>query len=286
MKHNLFLFILIICSSTFLTAQQKTAFKIYTKKGKKVSYGKLLKKVRQQNIILFGEHHNNPISHWLQLEIVQDLHTSNKLVLGAEMIESDNQEALDKYLQGKVDAKGLDTLARLWGNYKTDYAPVVDFAKENKIPFIGTNIPRRYASMVYKKGGFKALDELPAEELKWIAPLPIPFDATLPQYENMLTMMGPHGTPEIVKAQAIKDATMAYFILKNYTPTSTFVHLNGAYHSDFHEGILWYLQKEKADFKYATITTVEQADINKLEEEHKGRADYIICVDKDMTKTY
>ena len=99
-------------------------------------------------------------------------------------------------------------------------------------------------------------------------------------------MMGSHGTPEIVKAQAIKDATMAYFILENYEAGHTFLHFNGNYHSDFYEGILWYLKQQNQSLQYATISTVEQKDIHQLEEEYKGKADFIICVDEDMTKTY
>jgi uncharacterized iron-regulated protein len=281
-------FILLILSGLCLPAfgQKKVPYKIYNSKGKTVSYKKFLKTVRKNDIILFGEFHNNPISHWLQLELAKDLHETNKLILGAEMIETDNQEALDAYLRGEIDYKGLDTLARLWSNYKTDYAPVVDFAKENQLAFIGTNIPRRYAGKVYMEGGFEALDALSEEEKGWIAPLPIAFDPELPQYKNMLTMMDGHGSPEMVKAQAIKDATMAHSILTNYKEGYTFLHLNGAYHSDFYEGILWHLQQQNASLEYVTITTVEQADVSDLEDENKGRADFIICVDEDMTKTY
>ena len=163
---------------------------------------------------------------------------------------------------------------------------MVDFAKANKLPFIGTNIPRRYASMVFKKGGFPALDGLSDEEKSWIAPLPIKFDAELPQYKKMMEMMGGHRGADIVKAQAIKDATMAYFILENYKAESTFIHYNGAFHSDFYEGILWYLQQQQPDLNYMTITTVSQKDVSKLDEENIGRADFIICVDEDMTTTY
>ncbi|MEM8909734.1 MAG: ChaN family lipoprotein, partial [Bacteroidota bacterium] len=149
-----------------------------------------------------------------------------------------------------------------------------------------TNIPRVYASMVYQEGGFEVLDQLALEKKAWIAPLPIRFDPNLPQYQNILTMMGSHGSPDLVKAQAIKDATMAHFILLNYQTDHTFLHLNGAYHSDFHEGILWYLQQQNNELEYLTITTVEQADIHRLKKEHRNRADFIICVDEDMTKTY
>jgi hypothetical protein len=37
---------------------------------------------------------------------------------------------------------------------------------------------------------------------------------------------------------------------------------------------------------YGTIATVSQDDINKLMEENKGLADYIICIDSNMTNTY
>ena len=42
-------------------------------------------------------------------------------------------------------------------NYKTDYKPIIEFAKENGINFIATNIPRRYAAMV-SGGGLRALE--------------------------------------------------------------------------------------------------------------------------------
>src|SRR5690606_7516989 len=124
---------------------------------------KLLKASEKSDLILFGEFHDNPISHWLQLELTQDVHQKKPIVMGAEMFERENQEALNKYLNGEINQKGLDTLARLWNNYKTDYKPLVDFAKSKKIPFVATNIPRRYASMVYR-GGFEVLDTLSLEQ--------------------------------------------------------------------------------------------------------------------------
>ncbi|MDO6492993.1 MAG: ChaN family lipoprotein [Cellulophaga sp.] len=264
---------------------QKPAYVIYNAKGKKVGYKKMLKDLSQKDIVLFGELHNNAIAHWLELEVTKDIHKSKTIVLGAEMLEADNQTQVNNYLNNIIDAKALDTVARLWPNYKTDYAPLVNYAKENKLPFIATNIPRRYANLVYKKG-FSGLDSLSTLEKSWIAPLPIIFDSELPTYKNILKMMGDHGTPELVMAQAIKDATMAHFILKNYKPNTTFIHYNGAYHSNNYEGILWYLKNKNGNLNYVTISTVNQEDITKLKEEHLNVADYIICVDADMTTTY
>lgn len=88
------------------------------------------------------------------------------------------------------------------------------------------------------------------------------------------------------KAQASKDATMAHFILQNHIPGSLFLHYNGAYHSDNFDGINWYLKKQKPNLKIGTISTVSQANIKSLLAENKGKADFIICVDTDMTNTY
>jgi uncharacterized iron-regulated protein len=282
---KLLLSLALYASVLHLAAQQKPAYQIFDSKGKRTNYGKMLKAVAENDVVLFGEFHNNPIAHWLQLELSRDLFSKRQIALGAEMFEQDNQQALDLYLSGAITAKGLDSMARLWSNYKTDYAPLVNFAKENKISFAATNVPRRYASMV-ARGSFSALDTLRLAERAWIAPLPIAYDSSLPGYQKMLTMMPGHSGTNLPKAQALKDATMAHFILKNYKQGSLFLHFNGAYHSDNYEGVLWYLKQARPTLKYATISTVSQKDISKLLAENRGKADFIICVDEDMTTTY
>lgn len=277
-----FLFIIISIASL---AQKKQPYILYNAKGKKVSYEKMVKAVAGKDILLFGEFHNNAIAHWLQLELTKDLKEKRELVLGAEMFEQDNQQALDLYLAGTIKQKQLDSMARLWKNYPTDYAPLVNFAKENKIAFVATNVPRRYAAMVSRRG-FAVLDTLSANEKTWMAPLPIAYDAALPGYKKMLEMMGEHSSENLPKAQALKDATMAYFIIKYQRPGTLFIHYNGAYHSDYYDGINWYLKKQNPSLKIITISTVSQKNIYQLEKEHLGKADFIICVDEDMTNTY
>ncbi len=279
------LFSLFLALSFSLQAFDKPAYVLYNAKGRKVSYETMLKDLRKQDVVLIGELHNNPISHWLELEITQNLAEKRQLVLGAEMFEHDNQAALTDYLRGKITAKGLDSSARLWKNYKTDYAPLVNFAKDRNVPFIATNVPRKYASQV-SRGGFESLANLTSEEKSWIAPMPIAYDANLPGYQKMLTMMGEHTSPNMPKAQALKDATMAHFIFSNWNPGSLFVHYNGSYHSEYYEGISWYLKRSKADIKIATIATVSQKEIDNMLPDHLLKADYIICVEDDMTATY
>lgn len=283
---KIFSFLLSCCFfTTLVLGQQKPAYILYNAKGRKTGYDKMIRILAEKDIVLFGEYHNNPIAHWLQLEVTTSLKQTRELVMGAEMFEQDNQAALDMYLQGKIKDKELDSMARLWKNYPTDYAPLVNFAKENHIAFAASNMPRRYASMV-SKGGFEALETLSAKEKTWIAPLPIAYDAELPGYKKMMEMMGGHSGVNLPKAQAIKDATMAYFILQYYKTGSLFIHFNGSYHSDNYEGILWHLKNKRPDLKYVTITTVSQKDVNSLLAENKGRADFIICVPENMTTTY
>ena len=270
---------------TFAVAQDKQGYQLFTKDGKAVTYKKMLNAAGNAEVVLFGEHHDNSIIHWLQLELTKDLAEKHSLVLGAEMIEADNQKQLDQYLKGEINQKVFDSTARLWPNHKTDYKPLVDFAKEKHFPFIATNVPRRYARQVNKQG-LESLNDLTVQEKEWIAPLPIAYDASLPGYVKMMEMMGDHATANMPKAQAIKDATMAYFIAKNLDPKTLFIHYNGTFHSDNFDGINWYLKKAKPGVKIFTIGAVSQKDVSKLEKEHLNLADFILVVDEDMTKTH
>ena len=255
------------------------------KQEKKTSYAKLLRAAAQNEVVLFGEYHDNSVVHWLELELAKDLAAKTSLTLGAEMLEADNQSQVNAYLADKITQKELDSTARLWPNYKTDYQPLVELAKLNSLPFIATNIPRKYASLVYKKG-LEALLELPDQEKAWMAPLPIFYDANLPGYANMLAEMGGHGGENLPKAQAIKDATMAYFIAKNRKTNELFLHFNGSYHSDNFEGIGFYLKRALPELKLITISTVTQADLNALAPENLSKADFILVIDEDVVKTY
>lgn len=270
-------------------AQEKVAYQIYDSKGKEVTYDKMVKRLSKQDFVFFGELHNNAIAHWLQLELTQDLLDGGAdLVLGAEMFESDNQLILNEYLQGQVSQSNFKKEARLWPNYKTDYEPLVELAKSNGLPFIATNVPRRYASLVFKQG-IEQLDSLSDAAKAFIAPLPITIDLNLGCYQKMLDMMGGHGggaSLNFPRSQAVKDATMAHFALQNWSKGQLFLHYNGAFHSDHHEGIVWYIKQAKPRADVMTISVVEQDEVNGLAEEHLGAADFIICVDAQLTKTH
>ncbi|GAB4040611.1 ChaN family lipoprotein [Spirosoma jeollabukense] len=304
--------LLLLCLFAFAFRPDKPAYRLYTPTLKATTYAKLLRQATDADVVLFGELHNNPICHWLELQLTKDLQAARKgnLVLGAEMFETDNQTGLSNYVQGHTTSKELAVQTRLWPNYDTDYKPIVDFAREQKIPFIATNVPRRYARLVSRQG-LAALDTISSEGKQQVAPLPLTVDLTLPGYKGMMDMMssgpmsgtshagtassGTAGKEDVnanfARAQAIKDATMAHFILQNLKPGQTFLHFNGDYHSKNFEGIVWYLRQQKPALKIVTLSSVEIPDIDKPTHKIEGLesdklADFILAIPSDMTKTY
>ena len=289
MKTLISIVFLVFSLSSF--AQNENAFIIYTSKGKQTTFKALEKQAESHSIVFFGEYHDNPISHWLEYELTSKLferHNKN-LVLGFEMFEQDQQELLNRYLKNTLTEKQFGDSCRLWPNYETDYKPIIDFAKEKVLNCIATNVQRKYASLLYKKGR-AALDTLSNAIKAQMADLNFIVDTSLSQYQEIKQMGGHAMGSNMLESQAFKDATMAKFILANFNSNTKVIHFNGAFHSDFHQGILWYLENDKKNAissnQILTISTVTQKDIRKLDKEHFGRADFIICVPETMTKTH
>ena len=328
-------------------AKSIQAYQIFDAQGKKVSYEQFLKAITvklqksapQPSVVLFGELHDNPIVHWLQYQTTSDLfRVTPFMVLGAEMFETDQQAALNEYLNPTDTSAKTSTVVtpmgavmggdpaydkfkkstKLWPNFYTDYKPLVDFAKEHQMPFIATNIPRKYASLVYR-GGFAALDTLPAEKKALFPTMPVAYDSSLGCYAEIFKATGGHGGQNLPKSQAVKDATMAWKIYQNLpsahygeqvmevsnSKTSprvnpmVFIHYNGSFHSDNHESIEWYLRQEEKSaaavqmrttmmppMTIITISARMQDDVTQLETDNKGAGDFIIVTPNNMNRTH
>lgn len=281
------LLVSILLLSFHSLSKHKNAYQIFDRNGKKVSFDKFLTKTIESDIVLFGEYHDNPIVHWLQYEYTKKAFEikGEKMSLGFEMFERDQQLLINSYLKGKIKERNFIEEMRLWPNYTTDYKPLLEFGNQNKLKVIATNIPRKYASIVYKQG-ISQLDTLPKNELNYIVPLPFDVDTTLSQYKEIMEMMNHSSGYNMVLAQAIKDATMAYSIHQYFNAGDLFLHFNGCFHSDYDQGIEWYLKKLNPSYIIATISVAEQEDLKKLDDENKGKADFIICIDPEMTKTH
>lgn len=290
MRLFFFLLTLHLLPSPELMAQKAPqAYELFNSEGKKTKYKKLLKDLRKADVVLFGETHNDALGHWLQNELIRDwkMQDDRPLHLGMEMFEADQQDALDQFVTGNLEAEELNKVGEgLWHNFATDYEPIIKWAAANGVTVTGTNVPRPYARLVFREG-FEALATTPEESGKSYAPYPFPYDPDLKAYKEMLEMMGGgHGGANFPKAQAIKDATMAHRISERLQPGEKLFHLNGSFHSDFEQGIYWYLNQYRPELTVVTVTMVEQKGLKGLEKENEGRADYIFVVPETMTKTY
>ncbi len=330
-------FIVFTLSITFINSHL-ISYRIFTGNGEKTDFDAIVKATKDYDIIFFGEQHTDPIGHWLEFRLLKALYESDStnVIVGMEMFEADGQLLIDEYFNDFISKKSFEKEIRLWKNYETDYKPILEFAKENKLRFVATNIPRRYASSVAKKG-LSFLDTLDSESKKFIADLPIQFDSSLKVYKELAEMMGGgnshqtkhggtvkkdttadpksmhtpketvqaekdslqksnekemkemmknHGLAHIAEAQAVKDATMAHFILKNFEDGKKFIHYDGSKHSDYHEGIVWYIKQKRPDLKILVISSVQQENLDSLATENKGLGDFILVTPEDMTQTY
>ena len=271
------------------SAQTRPSYAIFTSEGKETDYGKMLRQLCDADIIFIGETHNCPIAHWMEYEITSDIirKSPKGLTLGAEMFEADNQLLVDEYTQGLISSDRFETEAKLWDNYWTDYASLLYLAREHGLKFVATNVPRRYASFV-KDQGLDALQGLSDEAKKYMAPLPIPFDKTA-QDEAMfgfMQMIGGKGSADshFAEAQALKDATMAWFIAQNFQ--KKFIHYNGNFHSEGKGGIIPYLEQYLPGKSVVTICSARQDSVMSLEKENRGRADFIIVAPTAFPMSY
>lgn len=271
-------------------AQDKPAYLLYSAKGKKLSYKAALEQIQKADVIFFGELHNNPIAHWLTYEIAKDLHqrAPGKLLIGMEMLETDGQEAVSAYLKGEVASwEQLKDRIRLWPNFETDYAPLIEWAKNQKVPVYATNAPALMVRQLAKEG-LQAAENWDSEKRKWIAPLPFPRLDTLPSYRRMEEMAHGHGisAERLRLAQMLRDATMAHFIAQAWKPGKIFLHVNGRYHSDYKEGIAAYLRLYRPEVRIVVITTEETPNPTTYRHPDPAPADIIVVVPETMTKTH
>lgn len=280
---------LLSLTALIAAAQPKPAYSIFTSEGRETDYGKMIKALHDADIIFIGETHNCPVAHWMEYEITSDLikRSAKGLALGAEMFESDNQLLVDEYTQGLISSDKFESEAKLWDNYWTDYASLIYLARENGLKFVATNVPRRYASYV-KDNGLEALSSLSQEAKSLMAPLPISFDRSAQDEEmfGFMQMMGGKGSgnSHFAQAQALKDATMAWFISQNFQ--KKFIHYNGNFHSEAKGGIIPYLEQYLPGKKIVTICSARQDNIGSLEKENRGRADFIIVAPTAFPMSY
>ena len=103
---------------------------------------------------------------------------------------------------------------------------------------------------------------------------------------GFMQMIGGKGAKDshFAEAQAIKDATMAWFIAQNFD--RKFIHFNGNFHSDNKGGIIPFLEQYLPGKSIVTICSARQDSLNSLEKENRGRPDFINVAPTDFPMSY
>lgn len=259
---------------------------VQAKNGKTLTMQNLAKDLGKYDIIFFGEFHDNQALHQLQRDLLPLLDGKRELILSFEMFERDVQSVLSDYVEGKIEETEFLANSRPWGNYATDYRPLVEYAKAHKLSAIAANVPRVYAGKLARQGaGF--IDELEAEERAWLAAkLTAPED----DYRKAFyALMGGQSSPmhamndimlPLYQAQCLKDDTMAESIVLalNNKPKARLIHFNGAFHSHAFLGTVSRVKEALPKLKIAVISPIYSADWQtiKLNSEDKQAGTHII----------
>ena len=207
------------------------------------------------------------------------------------MFERDEQIVLNEYLQGLITEKKFLDDSRPWGNYKTDYRPLVEFAKANKLDVIAANAPRRYVNMV-SRNGRSSVDQLSKDAKAWLAPLPYS-EASEAYAKKFTALMGGSneasmGIKNILDSQSLWDATMADSMAKylRQNKKALIVQLNGSFHSESRLGTVEHLLRYRPKTKVIVVTMRYEDDFHTFDK-HKDTniGDFIILTDAKIPRS-
>lgn len=291
--------LLLLTSFSILQAQvqatDSTQFYQIYHKGDKITIDSLISHLKQAKVVFMGENHDDATAHELEMEVFARLfaeHNGN-ISLAMEMFEKDVQTTIDEYvMKGMIREKDFLASTRPWSNYTTDYRPLIEFARQNKIRVLGSNAPSRYVSAVGRLGK-QVLDLLSPETFKWIAPAAYLRDGASPAYaekfNRLMGDMGGHVNPNMLDAQNLRDATMAHTLIKllTFDDFMPFLHINGSFHSEGRMGIPDFFNKYAPEIPYVVVTMISADDIQQYQpEQYNEKGDFIILTDAKRPRSY
>jgi uncharacterized iron-regulated protein len=145
----------------------------------------IVEQLKTANVVYLGETHDRQADHQHQLAIIQALFKHNpQLAIGMEMFQRPAQPLLDRYLAGKITAAELRSQSEFdkrWGFKWEYYAPILEFAKVNRLPVTALNTPTE----ITRKAARQGLESLTTAELQWIPPL-AEIDRSNAKYQQMI----------------------------------------------------------------------------------------------------
>jgi len=252
-------------------------YRIYTATGDPVTFDDLVTAMQDADVVFLGEQHDDSTTHALQLQLFQATGAFERpTALALEMFETDVQPVLDEYLAGLIRERDFLAAARPWGNYFTDYRPVVEHAREQGLPVVAANAPQRYVSRVSRLGP-NALADLGDGAQATLPPdFAPPSDALAAEFNALMSEMMGHSSSEpdsttsaagavhgsapglanLLAAQNLRDASMGYALATflDTHPGYRIVHLNGTFHSEGGLGVPEHLARYRPGTRSLVVT--------------------------------
>lgn len=271
------------------------SYRIFDNQGNATNIDKIIDALSDVDVVFLGENHDDATAHSIQFEIfksaVEKYSTERKVALSMEMFERDVQIVLDEYRKDLITEKKFLDDSRPWGNYKTDYRPLVELAKTKKLDIIAANAPRRYVNMV-SRSGRDSLNQLSPEAKRWLAPLPYgePSKAYGEKFNALMGNMpeANAGLNKILASQSLWDATMAFSISDYFKQTKKplVIHLNGAFHTESRLGTVEHLLKYRPKTRVLVVTMRYEDDFMNFDKaKHTNLGDFVILTDAKVPRS-
>jgi len=116
----------------------------------------LFPELAAKRVIYVGETHSNYGHHLLQLAVIRGLHARGvDLAIGMEAFQTPFQPWLDAWVRGKISEAEMLEKTQWYERWQFDYRlyrPILEFAREHRIPVIALNVPRELTSKISEKG--------------------------------------------------------------------------------------------------------------------------------------
>jgi uncharacterized iron-regulated protein len=307
--------------ATAATAQAPDAhYRAFDSKGKPVKLQDITDALDGADVLIIGETHDDPVAHLIEAELLrraderysQGASHKRAVALSMEMFERDVQTVVDEYLAGFITERHFLLSSRPWNNYLTDYRPLVEYAREHRIPVIAANAPARYVSRVSANGP-DSLNVLSKEAKATLPPLPFPpasegyaakFNrfmqdamqsaqaqaptAAVPNTPAHQTQANPHGSAHLLEAQTLRDASMAdsitQFLKRN--KDALVVQVNGTFHSEEHLGVPEQIKHYRPKARIIVVTIISDEGFPSFDAACMGTlGDFVIVTDPALPRS-
>jgi uncharacterized iron-regulated protein len=259
-------------------------YRVYRGDGRASSLEELIRESNAAAVTFLGEQHDDPVAHYLEEQILRQGSQAD-VALSLEMFETDVQQVVDEYLAGLVTEEHFLASGRAWKNYKTDYRPLVEHAKERKMRVIAANPPRRYVNRVTRLGA-ASLGDLDSAAKALLPPLP--YAKASDRYaEKFRKVMEEARREQLdpakgIQAQSLWDAGMAFSIAEflSRNPGMRVLQCNGSFHSAERLGIPEHLARYRPGASMVVVTMVPGKSFPDFDaEKMKGQGDFVIVTD-------